>query len=300
MVYVPPDGNAAKAAAQIADCVQNQLQRTPCASVFIMGDFNHCKLELALPGYDQYVRCETQDRRILDKCYGNVKKAYTAKAKPPLSNSDHNMIHLILTYRTVFKSSKPEVKTISVWSENSVETLKGCFLSTDWEILQNGDIHEATVTTTEYIKFCEDNVLEKKCVTVFPNNKPYITKEIKECINWKKQKFKEKDWVGLRVVQKELTGMLRGARKRQKEILEQKFTSTSSKKLWDTIKVMTNMNTRHKHLCTNNDLEKANELNEFYLRFDIQDHSQEGMYFPETSVSEDTSFRVIIDPQKVC
>lgn len=24
------------------------------------------------------------------------------------------------------------------------------------------------------------------------------------------------------------------------------------------------------------------------------------MYFPETSVSEDTSFRVIIDPQKVC
>ncbi len=60
------------------------------------------------------------------------------------------------------------------------------------------------------------------------------------------------------MVQKELTGMLRGARKRQKEILEQKFTSTSSKKLWDTIKVMTNMNTRHKHLCTNNDLEKAN------------------------------------------
>ncbi len=50
--------------------------------------------------------------------------------------------------------------------------------------------------------FCVDNVLEKKCVTVFPNNKPYITKEIKECINQKKQAFKEKDWVGLRVVQK--------------------------------------------------------------------------------------------------
>ncbi len=35
-------------------------------------------------------------------------------------------------------------------------------------------------------------------------------------------------------------------------------TSTLSKKLWDTIKAMTNMNTRHKHLFTRNDLEKAN------------------------------------------
>lgn len=34
-VYVPPGGNAARAAARIADCVQKELNRTPGAPVFI-------------------------------------------------------------------------------------------------------------------------------------------------------------------------------------------------------------------------------------------------------------------------
>lgn len=45
-VYVPPSGNATSAAAQITDCVHQQLLRTPEAPIFILGDFNHCKLEL--------------------------------------------------------------------------------------------------------------------------------------------------------------------------------------------------------------------------------------------------------------
>lgn len=55
-VYVPPSSNAARVAARIADCVHNQLQHTPGAPVFILGDFNHCKLELSLPGFEQYVK----------------------------------------------------------------------------------------------------------------------------------------------------------------------------------------------------------------------------------------------------
>ncbi len=61
-VYVPPSGNAASAAVQIADCVQEQLLRTPEAPIFILGDFNHCKLELSLPGFQQYIKCGTRQR----------------------------------------------------------------------------------------------------------------------------------------------------------------------------------------------------------------------------------------------
>lgn len=50
-VYVLPSGNTPKAAARIADCVHQQLQRIPGAQVLILGDMNHCKLELALPGF---------------------------------------------------------------------------------------------------------------------------------------------------------------------------------------------------------------------------------------------------------
>lgn len=59
-VYIPPSGNAARAANQMAECVHKQLQRTPTAPVFILGDFNHCRLEPVLPGFHQYVKREKQ------------------------------------------------------------------------------------------------------------------------------------------------------------------------------------------------------------------------------------------------
>ena len=76
-MYLPREfGNiilAASAAAHITDCVHQQLMRTP--PIFILGDFNHCKLELSLPGFSQYVKCGTRQDRILDKCYCNVRNA---------------------------------------------------------------------------------------------------------------------------------------------------------------------------------------------------------------------------------
>lgn len=76
--YVPPGGNAAKAATSLAECVHKQMQRTPEAPVFITGDFNLCRLEQALHGFEQYVKCGTRKDKVLDKCYGNVKSAYRA------------------------------------------------------------------------------------------------------------------------------------------------------------------------------------------------------------------------------
>ena len=114
--YVPPSGNVARAAARIADCVHNQLQCTQGSRVFILGDHNHCKLELSPPEFEQYVKCGTRDNRVLDKCYGNIRNAYSARPKPPLWKSDHNTLHLIPTYNTVLMSSKPLTKTVTVWS----------------------------------------------------------------------------------------------------------------------------------------------------------------------------------------
>lgn len=114
----------------MADCVHEQLQCTPNAPIIIVGDLNHYNLNSALPGFEQYVKYDTRHNRILDKCYGNIKHAYTAIAKPPLSNADHNTVHLIPTYKTALKSCKPLVKSINAWSEDSIETLKGCFFYT--------------------------------------------------------------------------------------------------------------------------------------------------------------------------
>ena len=53
-IYVPPpSANAARAATLIANYEYKQLERTHEAPVFILGDFNHCKLEFSLPGFSQ-------------------------------------------------------------------------------------------------------------------------------------------------------------------------------------------------------------------------------------------------------
>ncbi|KAK0137907.1 hypothetical protein N1851_025875 [Merluccius polli] len=163
-VYIPPSGNANRAANQIVDCVYRHLQNKRDTPTLILGDFNPCSLNKSLPGFYQYVKCNTRNNNILDKCYGNVKDAYTARAKPPLSNSDHNTIHLLPTYRSVFKSSKPEIRTLKVWSDDKIEELKGCFLSTDWDIfLKDADIDSAIESTTDYNSFCVDYHSTENC-----------------------------------------------------------------------------------------------------------------------------------------
>lgn len=140
--YLPRDyGNificavyASKAASRIADCVHQQLENKPDAPIFVLGDFNHCKMDYALPGFHQYVNNSTRKNKVLDKCYGNIKEAYAAKIKPPLASSDHNTIQLIPTFQSALKRGKPTVKTVSVWQKGNKEELSGCFLATDWDI----------------------------------------------------------------------------------------------------------------------------------------------------------------------
>lgn len=49
------------------------------------------------------------------------------------------------------------------------------------------DVDTAAETVTDNIKYGMDSVIPETEVTVFPNNKPYITKEAKKkCINHNK------------------------------------------------------------------------------------------------------------------
>ncbi|XDV36635.1 hypothetical protein PO909_006381 [Leuciscus waleckii] len=235
--------------------------------MLILGDFNHCSLDKTLPGFYQYVKCNTRNNTILDKCYGNIKDAYTARARPPLNNSDHNVIQLLPKYRSVFKSSKPEIQSVKVWSSDKTEELKGCFLCTDWNIFfKDADIDSATESISAYISFCIDSVIPQKTVKRYPNNKPYITKGIKDCINRKKLAFRTGNKVAVRAAQKDLNLQIRASRLQFKERAEQELSVSNTKTLWDYIKKMTNMDNNKKPLFAQNEIAKANELNNFYDR----------------------------------
>lgn len=66
------------------------------------------------------------------------------------------------------------------------------------------DIEGSTHCITNYLNFCLDAVIPVKPVKCFPNNKPWITSEVKAVLNRKKRAFKNKDPEEMRRAQREL------------------------------------------------------------------------------------------------
>ena len=50
-------------------------------------------------------------------------------------------------------------------------------------------MEEQVDTVSSYINFCVDNLIPSKTVAIFPNNKAWVTKELKEVLNKKKRIF---------------------------------------------------------------------------------------------------------------
>ena len=110
----------------------------------------------------------------------------------PLGESDHTLIHLLPRYKPVLKKTKPELKTIKQWSEEALETLRGCLEDINWNIFIENcpDIDDLTSTVNAYILFCEESIVPKKTVKIYSNNTPWMNKNIKESITLKKKTHK--------------------------------------------------------------------------------------------------------------
>lgn len=115
--------------------------------------------------------------------------------------------------------------------------LKGCFLCTDWDIFfEETGIDSAAESITEYISFSVDSIIPQKTVKRYPNNKPYITEGIRECIRRKRAAFISGDLAGVCDAQKCLNFQMREARCRFKEWAEQDLSTSNIKKLWNSIR----------------------------------------------------------------
>lgn len=77
-------------------------------------------------------------------------------------------------------------------------------------------------TCTATTDFCVQSIIPTKTVKVYPNNKMYVTKDIKQVINLRKLAFKNKDRRELQKTDKELREKLRKAKKAHKKHLEKK------------------------------------------------------------------------------
>ena len=93
-----------------------------------------------------------------------------------------------------------------VLDESGLSALQGCFDCTDWSVFVQSceNVDELNDCVTNYIKFCVDIQTREKKVLFYPNNKPWITKDLKKIINEKKFLFAQGEGMALKLKQKEL------------------------------------------------------------------------------------------------
>ena len=104
------------------------------------------------------------------------------------------------------RREKPTKKTVKVWDDDTADQLKCCFECMDWNVfIDSCDTNDELVdTVSDYIKFCEDSVIPTNTVTCYPNNKPWVTKELKAKLVQKRKFLRSHNRIELKLLQKQL------------------------------------------------------------------------------------------------
>ena len=195
---------------------------------------------------------------------------------PSLGRSRHNMIHLIPLYRQKLKARKPTIRQVKVWSQEAIEELNGCFHCTDWNVLLEGaSLDEQVDIITGYIKFCVDVVVPGKEVRSYPNNKPWITKEVADILRQRQQAFKDGNKAEVRRLHGRVKRTVLANKRRYKDKVEEHLASANSRQVWKGLQTMTGYRPAKKSVDAENQQTLANDLNSFYGRFDVNDYSTE-------------------------
>lgn len=160
-----------------------------------------------------------------------------------------------------------------------METLRGCFELTDWEMFfqsSEGDLDMINDSICSYMSFCACNVIQNKEVKLYPN-KPWVSKEMKHCIDQKKIAFMEGDKCHFNELKKELRDKTRLAKLHYKDKMEERFTGGNTKAAWHNLdgNMMmgkTKVSTRVHSPVPASFVE---QLNTFYARFDLTNPGNE-------------------------
>ena len=125
------------------------------------------------------------------------------------------------------------------------------------------------------MNFSVYTILHKQCVTIYPNEKPWVTKVVKKLVKVKQYAFQTGDRMSLKMAQAELKACVRKCKEDYKiEILEQ-FKQNNTKQAWHSVKSILGCNKSKKRCSASNSTEFANDLNTFYCRFDCHDFEVE-------------------------
>uniref|UniRef100_A0AAZ1X703 Reverse transcriptase domain-containing protein n=1 Tax=Oreochromis aureus TaxID=47969 RepID=A0AAZ1X703_OREAU len=282
-VYIPPDANVNTALSILLNTINEQQRAHPDGVHIIAGDFNKANIKTVLPKFYQHVKCPTRGENTLDHVYSNIKHAYRAIPLPHLSQSDHLSLLLSPAYTPLRRSARPTTRTVTTWPENALHKLQDCFTETDWDIFEHQDLETFTGSVLDYIKFCTANVTVDKSIRVFPNQKPWMTSEVRSLLKARDAAFRSGDRALYRAARADLKRGIKKVNSDHKRNVESHLSSNNTREVWQGMQDI--INHRGSTAKTENpSVQLAEEINSFFTRFETpqQQHSSASALLPSS------------------
>ena len=179
-------------------------------------------------------------KKILDHLYSKHRDAYKALHQPQFVKSDHNYILLALACKQ--ESEVPVTRSTQKWSDDVDATLQDCFASTDWNMFRDSSngIKDYTTSVIGFINKCIDNDVPTVTVRTYPNQKPWITGNIRIELMARAAAFKEQE-TNPDIYKKSRYALRRTIKqaKRQCRIkTESYYTGTDAHRMWQGLKTI--------------------------------------------------------------
>ena len=112
----------------------------------------------------------------------HTQRRVQSSPSPSFGKSNHNSILLIPAYKLKLKQEAPVTWSIKKWSDEADTKLQDCFAIIDWNMFRDSSngIEEYTTSVTGFINKGIKYVVPTVTVRTYPNQKPWITVNIKE------------------------------------------------------------------------------------------------------------------------
>ena len=209
----------------------------------------------------------------MDHVYTNIKHAYRAIPLPHLGQSDHLSLLLTPAYTPLRRSAPLQTKTITTWPQDALSQLQDCFLHTEWDVFKHQDLAVHTESVLSYIKYCVGNVTVDKHICVFPNQKPWMTSQVRTLLKVRNAAFRSGDREQYSAARADLRRGIKKAKADYRRRIEDHLSENNPRQVWQGIQQLTNYR-GHNTTTVNSSISLAEELNFFFARFETSRTSQ--------------------------
>ncbi len=145
-----------------------------------------CYLNFLICLFELFCQTVVTQDRVLEHCYSPFRNAYKSLSRPPFGKSDQSSVLLLPAYRQKLKQEAPALRTIQCWSDQSDAILKDCFDHVDWDMFRaasDDNIEAYSDTVTCFIRKCIQDVVPTKTIRIYPNQKPWINRDVRSALS---------------------------------------------------------------------------------------------------------------------